>query len=175
MQQVSTSAVFLSVGAVLLVTGKLLNSLAGLLFVILPPKFLRRPMMVLGVCGGPPGSSSTGPECEARRALEEYSPSLTGPNVLSTVVPSTVLDRARSGVGVTSSAMARADGDWGIGERGKNMSCICRGIIGVSKGDERGGDAVGGKAGIIFAEETVLLGKTFLCFLDESGDDEAGL
>jgi hypothetical protein len=71
--------------------------------------------------------------------------------------------------------MARAEVDWGIGERGKKISCTCRGIIGVNKGDERGGAAVGGTAGIIVADETVLLDKTFLCFLDESGDDDAGL
>ena len=93
--------------------------------------------------------------------------------VLDVLFPwSIVADRTRSGVGVTSSTFAGAD----VGARGENMSCTCKGIIGVSKGDERGGAAVGGTAGVIVTDDMVLLlGKTFLCFLDESGDDEAGL
>ena len=67
---VSTSAGFVSAGAVLFIMGELFNSLGGLLIDILPPKFLSRPMMppgILGVCGGPMRSSS--PACEPRCAL----------------------------------------------------------------------------------------------------------
>lgn len=103
MSHISTSTVIASVGALLLGTGELLNSLAGRLFVILPPKFLSRPMIppgVLDICGGPLRSSGAGPDCEANRALEKLSLSLTVPE--STVFPwSIVPDRARSGVDVT--------------------------------------------------------------------------
>jgi hypothetical protein len=117
---------------------------------------------------GPMRSSGAGPDCEPRRALEKYSPSFA----ISTVFPwSIVANHARSRVNVESSALARTEVNWGIGERGKKISCTCRGITGVNKGDKHGGAAVG-TAGIIV---TVLLEKTFLCFLDESEEDDPGL
>jgi hypothetical protein len=85
-----------------------------------------------------------------------------------------MLNRARAKVGVTSSALIKVDGEYSVGERGMELSIKCRGIIGASKGDERGGNAGGGKASFILAEEMVLLGGTLLGFLDESGDDEVG-
>ena len=59
------------------------------------------------------------------------------------------------GVGVISRGM----GDWGIEERAEGESFHgCRGIRGVSKGDERAvGETIGATAGIISDEDTTQL------------------